>query len=32
MLTILTGAPGCGKTTRLLEQLHTLARREISAV
>ena len=25
MLTILTGAPGCGKTTRLLEQLNTLA-------
>ncbi|MBR5538131.1 MAG: AAA family ATPase, partial [Clostridia bacterium] len=25
MLTILTGGPGCGKTTRLLEQLHTLA-------
>ena len=26
MLTILTGGPGCGKTTRLLEQMHTLAR------
>ena len=25
MLTILTGGPGCGKTTRLLEQMHTLA-------
>lgn len=26
MLTILTGGPGCGKTTRLLEQMHTLAK------
>jgi len=26
MLTILTGNPGCGKTTRLLEQLHSLAK------
>ncbi len=26
MLTILTGPAGCGKTTRLLEQLHTLAK------
>ena len=26
MLTILTGGPGCGKTTRLLEQMHMLAK------
>ena len=32
MLTILTGAPGCGKTTRLLEQLNTLARAEKPAL
>ena len=32
MLTILTGAPGYGKTTRLLEQLNTLARAEKPAL
>ena len=32
MLTILTGAPGCGKTTRLLEQLNTLAQAGKSAL
>ena len=32
MLTILTGAPGCGKTTRLLEQLNTLAQAEKNAL
>ena len=32
MLTILTGAPGCGKTTRLLEQMRLLAQQECPAV